>query len=163
MRSLFLAALFALSVSPASAATPPPRDNATPQGGFAAELPEIEGVVSWKTLARVGEVKMNDRLLHKFSAEVAALDNKEIKLQGFMLPLEAGRRQKHFLLSANVPSCPFCLPGGPDSLIEVHCKEAIEFSMEPIVISGKLSVLKDDPTGLWYRVHEATLVSRARQ
>ncbi len=72
-----------------------------------------------------------------------------------MMPLEPGAKQKRFLLSANVPSCPFCMPGGPESLIEVLCKKPIAFNMEPIVISGKLSVLKDDPTGLWYRVTDA--------
>jgi uncharacterized protein len=78
------------------------------------------------------------------------------------MPLEPGTRQKRFLLSANVPSCPFCMPGGPDSLIEVLCKKPIAFNMEPIIISGKLSVLKDDPTGLWYRITEATLVSEGK-
>ena len=75
-----------------------------------------------------------------------------------MLPLEPGKKHRRFLLSANVPSCPFCMPGGPESLIEVLCKEPITFNMEPIVISGKLSVLKDDPTGLWYRITDAALV-----
>jgi hypothetical protein len=66
--------------------------------------------------------------------------------------------QKRFLLSANVPTCPFCLPGGPESLIEVLCRKRIAFSTEPIVISGTLWVLRDDPNGLWYRVKEASLV-----
>ena len=54
-----------------------------------------------------------------------------------MLPLEPGEKHKRFLLSANVPSCPFCMPGGPESLVEVLCKEPIAFNMEPIVISGR--------------------------
>ena len=121
-----------------------------------------KGVVSWKTLGQVEEVKVNNRLVPKFSAQITALDSKEVKFQGFMMPLEPGAKQKRFLLSANVPSCPFCMPGGPDSLIEVLCKKPIAFNMEPIMISGKLSVLKDDPTGLWYRVTEATLVSDSK-
>jgi hypothetical protein len=118
-----------------------------------------KGIVSWKTLAQVEEVNVNNRVVLKFSAQIAALDSKEVRLQGFMMPLDSGAKQKRFLLSANVPSCPFCMPGGPESLIEVLCKTPIAFNMEPIVISGKLSVLKDDPTGLWYRVTDAALVS----
>ena len=116
-------------------------------------------MVSWKTLADVGEVTVKKRVLPRFSEQIVALDQHEVKLQGFMLPLDPGKMQKRFLLSANVPSCPFCLPGGPESLIEVLCSKPIAFSTEPIVISGTLSVLRDDPNGLWYRVKDASLVS----
>jgi hypothetical protein len=114
--------------------------------------------VSWKTLSRVEEVKVDNRLGRKFSSEIVSFNSKEVRLQGFMLPLESGKRQKHFLLSANVPSCPFCMPGGPESLIEVRSKEPITFEAEPIVISGKFAVLPSDPTGLWYRMTDAALV-----
>jgi len=51
------------------------------------------------------------------------------------------------------------LPGGPESLVEIHCKDAVSFRMEPIVISGKLNVLKEDPSGFWYRITDAALVT----
>jgi len=165
MRRLSIAALLALTAPLVLSATQTPKDDIQPpdsplpQSAMPPALPEIKGVVSWKTLAQVEEVKINRRLVPKFSAEIIALDNKEAKFQGFMMPLEPGMKHRRFLLSANVPSCPFCMPGGPDSLIEVLCKEPIRFDMEPIIISGKLTVLKDDPTGLWYRVTDAALVS----
>ena len=150
----------------ALAANPTPDQSATEALAAAAAdarvAGDLKGVVSWKTLGQVEEVKVNNRLVPKFSAQITALDSKEVKFQGFMMPLEPGAKQKRFLLSANVPSCPFCMPGGPDSLIEVLCKKPIAFNMEPIIISGKLSVLKDDPTGLWYRITEATLVSEGK-
>jgi uncharacterized protein len=137
--------------------------SANPTARDSASAPEdsvhAKGLVSWKTLAQVEEAKVKSRLVPKFSAQITALDGKEVKLQGFMMPLDAGAKQKRFLLSATVPSCPFCIPGGPDSLIEVLCKKPIAFNMAPIVISGKLSVLKADPGGLWYRLTDATLVS----
>src|SRR6202521_1800591 len=154
MGKLFAAAalvFFAPLVLPADA-TPadgtPPAAAGSSGSGFQI-LPELKGVVSWKTLGQVEEVKVNQRMVPKFSTEITALDSKEVQLQGFMMPLEAGKKHRRFLLSANVPSCPFCLPGGAESLIEVLCKDAIAFKMEPIVISGKFSVLKDDPSGLW--------------
>jgi hypothetical protein len=163
MGKLFAAAalvFFAPLVLPADATpangTPPPAAG-SPGSGFQI-LPELKGVVSWKTLGQVEEVKVNDRMVPKFSTEITALDSNEVQLQGFMMPLEAGKKHRRFLLSANVPSCPFCLPGGAESLVEVLCKHAIVFKMEPIVISGKFSVLKDDPSGLWYRVTDAALV-----
>ena len=161
MRQLLAAAALAFVAQLVLSADPAPKNEGTPpvsSGGAVPSLPELKGVVSWKTLGQVEEVKIDHRLVHKFSTEIAALDSKEVRLQGFMMPLEAGKKHRRFLLSANVPSCPFCMPGGPESLIEVVCKEPIVFNMEPIVISGKFSVLKDDPTGLWYRVTDAALV-----
>jgi hypothetical protein len=150
---------FALSANTGSADGSPAA--ATPGGGLQT-LPELKGVVSWKTLGKVEEMKLDHRMVPKFSTEITALDGKEIRLQGFMLPLEAGKKQKRFLLSGNVPSCPFCLPGGPESLVEVLCKNAVSFRMQPIIISGRLSVLKEDPSGFWYRVTDAALVTEEK-
>jgi uncharacterized protein len=163
MRKLFAAAaLVFFAPLVLSADTTPPDGTPPPAAGSSGSgfqiLPELKGVVSWKTLGQVEEVKIDHRLVPKFSTEITALDSKEVQLQGFMMPLEAGKKHRRFLLSANVPSCPFCLPGGAESLIEVLCKDAIAFKMEPIVISGKLSILKDDPSGLWYRITDAVLV-----
>jgi hypothetical protein len=155
MRQLILAGALALIAPVALSA------NSTAQDAVPAqeEAAQTKGLVSWKTLAQVEEAKVNSRLVPKFSPQITALDGKEVKLQGFMMPLDSGAKQKRFLLSANVPSCPFCIPGGPDSLIEVLCRKPIAFNMAPIVISGKLSVLKDDPGGLWYRLTDATMAS----
>jgi hypothetical protein len=118
-------------------------------------LPELKGVVSWKTLGQVVAVRQQDRFIPQFSKDVTALDKKEIKLQGFMMPLDMGERQKRFLLVAMPPTCPFCLPGGPDQLVEVRAKTPVKYGFEPIVVSGKFVVLKDDPMGLYYRLTDA--------
>jgi hypothetical protein len=158
--ALSLVATLVLAANPAAPDQPARATDAPASPGYVVR-PEAnpKGLVSWKTLAQVEEVKVDKRIVPKFSAQITALDSKEVRLQGFMMPLEPGTKQKRFLLSANVPSCPFCMPGGPDSLIEVLCKKPMVFNMEPIIISGKLSILKDDPTGLWYRVTDAALVS----
>jgi hypothetical protein len=75
-----------------------------------------------------------------------------------MLPLEPGERQKNFILSAMPPSCAFCMPGGPDAIVEVKAKTPIKYGYEPVVISGRFVVLKDDPTGLFYRLTDAVVV-----
>ena len=118
-------------------------------------LPERKDVVSWKLLAQVELVKVKDRFQPQFSSGVAALDAKEVKVQGFMMPLEMGDKQSHFILSATPVDCAFCMPGGPESLVEVKTRKPMAYGMEPIVLTGKLAVLKDDPTGVFYRLTDA--------
>ena len=50
------------------------------------------------------------------------------------------------------------MPGGPDAIVEVLAKTPIKYGFEPVVLSGKFSVLKDDPTGLYYRLTDAVPV-----
>jgi hypothetical protein len=78
-----------------------------------------------------------------------------VRVQGFMLPLEPGEKQKHFLLSAVPTTCSFCIPAGPEGLIEVRSKTPVPYSLEPVVVEGKLAVLEKDPYGLYYRVTDA--------
>jgi hypothetical protein len=115
-------------------------------------LPERNDVVSWKLLAQVELVKMKDKFVPQFSSNVSALDKKEVKVQGFMMPLEMGDKQTHFILSAMPVSCAFCMPGGPEQLVEVKTKAPVKYTFEPVVLTGKLAVLKDDPTGVFYRL-----------
>jgi hypothetical protein len=121
-------------------------------------LPERKDVVSWKLLAQVELVKVKDRFQPQFSSGVAALDAKEVRIQGFMMPLEMGEKQSHFILSATPQDCSFCMPGGPESLVEVKTKQPIAYGVAPVVLSGKLAVLKQDPTGVFYRLTDAVPV-----
>ena len=118
-------------------------------------LPERKDVVSWKTFSQVELVKQKDRYVPQFAKEVAALDQKEVKVQGFMMPLEVGDKQSHFVLSAMPQTCAFCLPGGPESMVEVKSKTPVKYTFDALVLSGKLTVLKDDPTGIFYRLTDA--------
>lgn len=123
------------------------------------QLPETKGVTSWKILAQVKQVRVKDRILPEFSQEVAALHEKKIKVRGFMTPLEPGEKQKHFLISVAPQSCSFCLPAGPEGVIEVKTTTPVDYTIEPVVVSGKLNLLKDDPMGMYYRLTDATPVS----
>jgi len=144
--------------APGKAASPGRIEQIAPDG--MKPLPEMKGVVSWKTLAEVQTVKQKDKFIPEFSKAVSALDKKEVKLQGFMMPLETGDRQKRFILTAMPPSCAFCMPSGPDQLVEIQAKTPVKYGFEPIVISGKLAVLRDDPMGLYYRLTDAVLVAQ---
>lgn len=124
-----------------------------------------EGAISWDVL---GEMDVTTEILGPLQAvfhveytdEVRALDQQEVKVMGFLFPLEGGLTHEHFLLSAWPPSCPFCLPAGASQMVEVFCAEPIEFSEGAIMVAGTFSVLEDDPSGLYYRMHDARLIER---
>ena len=130
-----------------------------PQGADPSQfkpLAERNDVVSWKLFAQVELVKQKDRYVPQFAKDVAALDQKQVKVQGFMMPLEVGDKQSHFVLTAMPQTCAFCLPGGPESMVEVKSKTPVKYTFEPVVLTGKLAILKDDPTGVFYRLVDAT-------
>ncbi len=134
-----------------------------PPSPFAGKpLPELKGVVSWKTLADVKTVKFKDRFIPDFGKSVAVLDRKEVKLQGFMMPLDMGDKQKRFLLVSLPPTCSFCMPGGPEQMVEIQAKMPVKYGFEPIVMSGRFAVLRDDAMGLYYRLTDAVAVSAPR-
>jgi len=147
MRPILLAIALALAL-PAQAQQHDPNAPFKP-------LPERKDVVSWKTLSQVELVKQKDRYVPKFAAPVAELDQKQVKVQGFMLPLQTGERQTHFVLSAMPQTCSFCLPGGPEQMVEIKTKTPVKYTFEPVTVSGKFAVLKDDPTGVFYRIIDA--------
>jgi uncharacterized protein len=124
-----------------------------------------EGVVGWDTLGNLNVrsevVAPLQAVFHTdYSDEVKALDGQEVKLMGFIYPLEGGIEHKHFLLTAWPPSCPFCLPAGPSQMVEVLCDQPVEFSDGAVVMAGRFEVLEDDPSGMYYRMHDAKLVER---
>jgi hypothetical protein len=122
-------------------------------------LPDRAGVVSWKTLAQVEPVMQGQKMVPQFSRDILGLDKKDVRVQGFIIPLDLGDKQKHFLLSAVPPHCPFCLPAGPDAIVEVLAKQPLEYRFEPIVVAGRFAVLKDDPAGVLYRMTDAESVT----
>ncbi len=153
MKPLLLAIALALSV-PAFAQAPAASPGAMDPSQFK-PLAERNDVVSWKLLSQVELVKLKDKFVPQFSSVVSALDKKEVKVQGFMMPLEMGDKQSHFILSAMPTSCSFCMPGGPEQLVEVRSKTPVKYTFEAVVLTGKLAVLKDDPTGVFYRLTDA--------
>lgn len=125
-------------------------------------LQEIEGVLSWKLLSAVTTKADKNRVIPTFPAAVQSLDKRTVKVQGFMLPLEPGDKQTHFLLSAVPTSCSFCVPAGPEGLVEVRSKTPVRYTLEPVTVEGQLAVLNDDPYGMFYRVTQASQAAAAR-
>src|ERR671919_1292513 len=124
-----------------------------------------DGVVGWDVLGEMDvEVEVLGPLRSVFHVDytdrVKALDGQEVQIMGFLYPLEGGLTHERFLLTAWPPSCPFCLPAGPSQMVEVLCEEPVEFGEGAILMAGTLSVLEDDPSGMYYRMDNARLVER---
>jgi len=123
------------------------------------ELPEVKGVVSWKVLGQVKTAQVGQRFLPEFAPEVRKLDQQDVKLQGYMMPIATGEKHDHFLLTMRPADCPFCLSVGPEYIVEVKAKTSIKHTYEPVVVAGRLNVLRDDPYGLYYRLTDAQLAT----
>ncbi|BCO26756.1 hypothetical protein MIZ03_1641 [Rhodoferax lithotrophicus] len=129
----------------------------SPNSPFA-PLPQRTDVLPWSLLTAV---KLRDGPKGprpRYTPEQQALNDKSQRVQGFMMPLEPGEKQKHFLLTSVPLTCAFCTPGGPESMVEVYSQNPVKYSLEPVVVEGRLMVLADDPYGLYYRIKDGVVV-----
>ena len=122
------------------------------------QLEERADVLPWSVLTGAKTKVVKNRMLPVFNPTILALDQKGQRIQGFMMPLDPGEKQTHFLLSSVPLTCPFCVPGGPESMVEIKSKKPVKYTMEVVVVEGKFAVLNDDPYGLYYRLTDAQSV-----
>lgn len=123
-----------------------------------APLPQRNDVIPWSVLTDLGKKTTKDGILPVFNDAQKGMDKTTQRIQGFMMPLDAKPLQTHFLLTSVPLTCSFCLPGGPESMIEVKAKTPVRYSLEPVVVEGKFTVLHNDRYGLYYRMTEAVPV-----
>ena len=92
----------------------------------------------------------------EFGDEILGFKDKHVVLTGYMLPLEQAEFQQHFLLM-RTPSagCAFCVDVGPESVVEIKLQQPLEYSAGRVTVLGKLELLEDDPTGLFFRIQNA--------
>ena len=168
--ALGLASLTAVAQTPPAPATPatlgspiagiPAGSGAgvhSPNSPFA-PLAERVDVLAWSMLTAIKTKVDKNRVMPIFPSDFQALNKKTQRVQGFMMPLEPGEKQRHFLLSSVPLTCSFCTPGGPESMVEVKTKTPVKYSMEAVVVEGQFAVLQDDPYGLYYRMTDAVAV-----
>ena len=123
-----------------------------------APLPQRNDVVPWSVLTDLTKKTTKDRIVPMFNDAQKGLDKTTQRIQGFMVPLDAKPTQTHFLLTSVPMTCSFCTPGGPESMVEVKAKTPVRYSLEPVVVEGKFTVLPNDQYGLYYRVVDAVPV-----
>ena len=152
---IVLCVLAALGAAQAGA-----RQGQTPNHAQHNQPIDEDGAIKWEVLSnldvRVETPAPLQTIFHvEFTPEVKALGDKIVRLKGFMYPLSPGETHTSFLLSALPPSCPFCLPGTATTLIDIVCDEPVRYTLEPVILEGRFTLLKDDISGLYYRLTEA--------
>lgn len=123
-----------------------------------APLKERTDVVPWNVLTRVSTKVEKNRVVTVYTPAIQALDGKVQRIQGYMMPLNSGEQHTHFLVSSVPLTCPFCTPGGPESMVEVTSRAPIKYTMDVLVVEGDFAVLASDPSGLYYRMGNAVSV-----
>lgn len=117
-------------------------------------------MVSWDALGQVTGAVQKGRFVPQFSKDVTALDKREVRLEGYMMPLDVGAQQKRFLLTSAAPTCGFCLPGGPEQIVEIQARTPVKYVLDPVVLSGRFALVHDDAGGLLYRLTDAIAVEK---
>lgn len=127
--------------------------------------PAPEGGVSWETLESTEEIqRLEDGIIYSkpaFAPDVSALAGKRIKVNGYILPLQNGARQTHFVLLAYPPDCPFHLNPAPTQFIEVLASTPISVNNDVRTIEGVLELTGEDESGIFYRMVSSTEVQGA--
>lgn len=161
LQHFWLALALAASAAGAQVTAPVPPGTGpgvhSPDSPFA-PLPQRADVVPWSVLTAVTTRIEKKRVLPNFQPAQLGLHGKTQRIQGFMMPLEPGERQRHFLLSSVPLTCGFCVPGGPESMVEVRTRTPVAYTMEPVTVEGRFLVLQDDPYGLYYRIADGVTV-----
>lgn len=122
------------------------------------QAPTLEDGLNWNELMQA-ELNYNDGKLDiVFPEMVKQQDGETVKVSGFMMPLDPGLEQKHFLLTSSPPHCFFHIPGGPAGVIEAFSEEGVEASWEPVTLEGRLKLVENSATGVIYQLEEVQVV-----
>lgn len=120
-----------------------------------APLPDRNDVVPWSVLTDLTKKTTKDGIVPVFNDVQKGMDKTVQRIQGFMMPLTPRASHTYFLLTSVPLTCSFCMPGGPESMIEVKAKTPVRYSTEPVVVEGTFTVLTNDQYGLFYRMVDA--------
>lgn len=123
-----------------------------------APLPVRNDVVPWSVLTDLTKKTTKDGIVPVFNDAQKGMHKTVQRIQGFMMPLTPRAAHTYFLLTSVPLTCSFCMPGGPESMIEVKAKTPVRYSTEPVVVEGTFTVLTNDQYGLFYRMVDAVPV-----
>ena len=92
--------------------------------------------VDWRLLGQM------DYLAKKPTTELQALDGKQVKIPGFMVPLEDNERKvTEFLLVPSPQACIHVPPPPPNQMVYVVMKKGVEAAVgAPIWVYGNLKI-----------------------
>jgi hypothetical protein len=122
--------------------------------------PTPRGGVSWALLESTQETTRTvDGVIYSrpvFPQNVRALAGRRIVVAGYMMPLENGAAQRHFVLLAYPPGCPFHFHALPNQYIEVYADQAVPLNeTDATIVSGILELTGEDESGVFFRLRNA--------
>lgn len=119
----------------------------------------------WKALSKISYKKEFDELMGfkidkpVFSSQIKALENKEIIVKGYIIPVEGYKSHKEFIFSAYPYSmCFFCGGAGPETVMEVEALEGVKYQADAIVLKGILKLNEKDINRLMFKLENAKLI-----
>ncbi|MFZ1749346.1 MAG: DUF3299 domain-containing protein [Saprospiraceae bacterium] len=119
----------------------------------------------WKALSKISYKKEFDELMGfkidkpVFSESVKAMENKEVTIKGYIIPVEGYKSHKEFIFSAFPYSmCFFCGGAGPETVMEVEAVEGVKYSADAVVLKGTLKLNDKDINRLMYKLVNAKLI-----
>lgn len=118
--------------------------------------PAVDGTLDWGQLARAGESMYRDGRISRFPADLHALDGESVTLAGYMMPFRDGEWHSEFVLGALQFHCAGCMMGDLNRLVAVKAAEPIAHTDGPLVVRGRLRLLEDEASPLYYRLDAAT-------
>lgn len=107
--------------------------------------------------------KLGEYLFHpNFTAELKALEGKEITIQGFYVPFAPEDGNYIILSKFPMSQCFFCGGGGPESITEVNfAKSTPKFQVDDLItVKGKLRLNVNDIDHMNFILDQAVLVSK---
>lgn len=108
--------------------------------------------VSWDLLGEAGPLQVADAALSRFPAELRALGGTEVKLYGYLYPLEEGPAHRQFLLGGLAYHCGLCLLSDPTQLVLATAAQPVAYQDEPVLVQGRLELVEDPDSRLFYRL-----------
>jgi uncharacterized protein len=122
--------------------------------------PTPRGGVSWALLESTQETTRTvDGVIYSrpvFPPNVRALAGRRITVAGYMMPLENGATQRHFVLMAYPPGCPFHFHAMPNQFIEVYADTPVRLNeADATIVSGVLELTGEDESGVFFRLRGA--------
>jgi len=93
-----------------------------------------------------------------FPPALAAINNTNVSLPGYMVPLKTATTHQTFLLSVlPVMQCQFCGEGDIPEMVEVFMAKPIKFYKKPVTIQGKLIINSNNPDGATFQLQNAVV------
>lgn len=123
---------------------------------------------SWNNFAKTKfEPKYDEKLgeyifYPNFSAELKALEGKEITIEGFYVPFAPEDGDYIIVSKYPMSQCFFCGGGGPESIAEVNfIKSPGKFQVDDVItVKGKLKLNADNADHVNFILNDAVLVSK---